>query len=156
MDVKEVETHKQVEVAFMEVPSAMENYVELYNNSLLSLQGVFNDVVDDIGRFCFHAEIKDGSFGKFPCKFAGTCEFCIDKNYLQEYCEQLSKMYDSSQGECRILDYDFCNKLHLFFEGQQLQIEGTFFDGVERLGFSQEVDQSILPRLLSLFQSRAN
>jgi len=134
----------------------MENYVQLFNNSSLNLQGFFNNVADGTSNFCFHAEIKSDSAYEFPCKFAGTCEFCISDDSLQQYCMQLSEMYDSSQGECRILDYDFCNKLSLYFEGKQLQIEGLFFDGVERLGFSQKVDRTIIPRLLSLLQNNAN
>ncbi len=131
----------------------MENYMELYDDFMLNLQGIFNCMIEKYSSFYFHVELRSVSFDAFNSKFAGTCEFCISENYIEQYCEQLRNMYDLLQGECLIVDYDFGNELKLFFEGRQLKIEGKFYDGRQLLRFSGEVDQTIIPRLLSLLQT---
>lgn len=154
METKEVKTGECVSAAFL--TELRVDYVQLYDNSLFNLQGVNSEVEDEYSCFYFHAEVKSSSFYAFPCKFAGTCEFCISNESRKQYCKQLGKMYELERGECVIFDEDFNNKLSLYFEGQQLFVEGIFFDGVQRLGFTQKVDPTIIPRLLSLLQSSAN
>lgn len=134
----------------------MTEYVELYDNSFFKLYGILTDTVDGYKNFAFHVEMKWRPFSRFSCDFADTGLFCLPEKDLKQYCKQLKKMYDSFRGECLIYDYDFGNELKLFFDGRQLKMSGKFSFGNERSEFSDaEIDQTIIPRLLTLLQAQS-
>ncbi len=133
----------------------MEEYVELYDNSYFKLYGISKESVGGYKNFGFHVERRLRPFNQFPCDYAATDWFCIPDKVIKQYCKQLKMMYDSFQGECTIFDYDCGSELKLFFDGRQLKISGKFPFSQIKSEFSDElVDQTIIPRLISLLQAQ--
>lgn len=129
----------------------MQEYTELYDSGSVRLLGV----CDDCGIYLFRVELPARTYQGLDRGFSGVASFCFVPQQEEYYCKLLRNMYETLQGECLILDYDFGNELRLFFEGRQLKIEGKFWNGYNRLTFGgEDVDQTIILRIISLFQNK--
>lgn len=127
----------------------MQEYRELYKSSSIKLYGA----VEDYGAYAFRAELDGCLFSGLNFGFSGAALFYFYPNGQEEYCKKLCHMYDSLEGDCLIQDCEFGNEIRLYFVGRQLKIDGKFDGGEQLLKFSGDVDQTIIPRIISLLQT---
>ena len=128
----------------------MQDYKELYRGNGITLYGAY----EDSDAYVFRVELDSYLPSGLNYGFSGAALFSFVHNEEEKNCQQLRQMYDSLNGECLIQDYEFGNELKLFFDGRQLKIEGKFDEGDQLLKFSGNVDQTIIPRIISLFQKK--
>ena len=129
----------------------MQDYTEMYASNLIRLYGAYDE---EILVYSFRVEMDEYFISGWNFGFSGSALFYLLPNVKIECCKELRQMYDSLTGECIIRDCEFGNELKLFFEGRQLKIEGKFDEGDNRvLMFSEDVDQTIIPPIISLLQN---
>lgn len=118
-----------------------EQYIELYRSNEMQLKAY--SYVEVLKEIVFKVALGD---------YSGKCTFTLSNEQVLEYKRKLQTMYDTLNGECCIEDCDFGNTLKLFFNERTLLIEGYFYNGVQSLRFSSNVDQTIIPPLITLLK----
>lgn len=128
----------------------MQVYKELYRGNGITLYGAY----EDSSMYVFRVELDSYLPSGLNYGFSGAAMFYFSTSDEEKICQNLHQMYDSLKGECPIQDCEFGNELKLFFEGRQLKIEGKFDEGDQLLKFNGNVDQTIIPRIISMFQTK--
>lgn len=128
----------------------MQDYKKIYDSNEVTLFSAY----EDYGAYVFRVELKNNLFSGLNFGFSGAALFYIGTNREEDCCEKLRKMYGSLNGECLIQDCEFGNEIKLYFEGRYLRMEGRFHESNQSLQFCCDVDQTIIPRLISLLQDK--
>lgn len=128
----------------------MQEYKELYASKAVKLYGAY----EDYGAFVFRAEMDGQLISGLNFGYSGAALFYLLPKEQEECCKKLSKMYDSLMGECTIHDCEFGNELRLYFVERRLKIQGKFDEGEQFLKFNVEVDQTVIPNIISLLKNK--